>query len=166
MTRFKNRTTAVVLVVFTFVVVAAAIAAWLVFTQQGSGRGKVAVLAAPIVEPASSFTGAGDLVPGGLGEAQVLVTNGNTVPLTFVFAENSTAGNIQPANPSTCGSENFSVNPEGSTVASPTVVPANAVSFPMTIEGILRLSGSAPTGCQGQEVVFSNAIAVRWTTSP
>jgi hypothetical protein len=161
-TRKRKALVGITLVVL--IAASAGFAAWLISTPNGSGRGKVATLVAPTVSGPVSFTGGGDLVPGGNGSAQVLVTNPNSVPLTLVSAGDAGNAVFVPTNTGTCPAANFSMSPSGSTSATPASVPANAVNLPVTISGLIRLAAAAPTGCQGQEVAINGGIIVNWTT--
>jgi hypothetical protein len=144
-----------------------ALAAWLVSTNNGRGRGKVATLDAPTVSSPAAFTGAGNLTPGQTGDVQVLVTNPNNAALAFVIAGDN--GMTFTPTAGSCPASAFSANPVGATTSTPALIPANAVNLAVTLHGLIKLAATAPDACQGSEVAIggtnsATGILVNWTT--
>jgi hypothetical protein len=158
----RRRKVAAVTAVLALVCVSVAAAAWLVTSLNGNGRTKVASLSVPSIAMPPSFSGAGNLFPGGNGDVQVNITNPNNVPLNIVGILGSTA-TFTPTNPATCPPSNFTLNASGVS-ATPSTVPANASGFAVTLNNLVHLAASADTLCQGQDVQITGGIRIDWST--
>jgi hypothetical protein len=114
-----------------------------------TGRGPGAASAGnPVTITVTATTGTADLLPGATGAAYFTLTNTNSFGATFnTVAVGATAVSQDTAN---CPSANISIAQTLPYPFSPPVtVSANTTSGSLTILNLVKLSPTAPTGCQG-----------------
>ena len=114
-----------------------------------TGRGPGAASAGnPVTITVTATTGTADLLPGATGAAYFTLTNTNSFGATFnTVAVGATAVSQDTAN---CPSANISIAQTLPYPFSPPVtVSANTTSGSQTILNLVKLSPTAPTGCQG-----------------
>lgn len=116
------------------------------FTASGSGSGTAQVFKASTVI-VNAATRAADLLPGGVGAAAFTLHNSNPFAVSF---SSVTAASVASDNTSLCQSSNVSIAKTMPYTLSPALtVDANTTSGTVTIPGLVQLSSSAPSSCQG-----------------
>lgn len=122
-------------------------AAFAYFTSTGSGTGH-APTASPVTITVTATTGAADLLPGGTGAAYFTLHNTNPFGVTFNQVAPGTT--VTSNNTLACPTSNVSIAPALPYTFSPAVtVSAGGTSGTESIAGLVALSASAPSSCQG-----------------
>ena len=121
--------------------------AYAYLTTTGTGPGAAAA-GNPVTITVTATTGTADLLPGGTGAVYFVLTNINSFGATFnTVAVGATAVSQDTAN---CPSTNISIAQTLPYLFSPSVtVSANTTSGGQAIPNLVKLSPTAPTGCQG-----------------
>ncbi len=131
--------------------------AYAYFTTNGHGPG-AASAGSPVTITVTATTGTADLVPGGSGAAYFTLTNTNSFGATFnTVALGATAVS---QNTVSCPSSNITIAQTLPYAFSPPVtVNANTTSASLAILNLVKLSPTAPTGCQGVKFTVTFTLA-------
>ena len=117
------------------------------FSAAGSGAGE-ARGGEPITASVVATTGPADLLPGGTGAVYFTLQNNSPSGGTFDVVE--TGATVHSSNVALCGDSNVSIAQSLPYLfAPPVTVSADGTSGPQSIPGLVALSPSAPSTCQG-----------------
>jgi hypothetical protein len=125
-------------------------------TTKVAGHGTVGQ---PVRVTVTAANGPADLLPGGTGAAYFTLTNRNPFGASFDSVTDATVVSDDPA---ACPSQYVSIAPHLPYAISPPVsVGAKSTSGPQSIAGLVQLSASSPSGCQG--VTFTATLTLSGT---
>jgi hypothetical protein len=152
--RIRRRTILVVLGILLILVSGVAIAAWSTSTS-GNAYSKSATASALIMSDASA-SASGDLYPGGSGDLKLKVANPNNFPVRITAVALTSGGTITSsvAACNTGGTGVTLTNQSGLTLD----LAANAAAAVLTLSGVVHMSNSSDTTCQG--AVFTIPVDV------
>jgi hypothetical protein len=156
----RGRLTAAAMVATAVILGTSSGSAYAYFTTLGSSSGSGAVYN-PLSVTASAASANPDLLPGGTGSAYFTLTNPNPFPVSFNQLTSATVASDNTAN---CPSANVTIAATLPYPISPSiVVGADTTSGTLSLPGLVKLSASAPSTCQG--VTFTVTLTLSGATS-
>jgi predicted ribosomally synthesized peptide with SipW-like signal peptide len=136
--------------------------AYAYFSSSASGSGSVATARIPVTTTVTAASGAADLVPGGTGAVSFTLTSAD--PFGATFNDVTGASVISSSNASGCPTSNLTIAQTIPYAFSPAItVTHSGSSATESIAGLVRLSSSAPSACQG--VIFTVNLTLSGTST-